>query len=54
MPHDAQLAEHANRSRAEMLIEALRIVCESEGESWQQQEREARLRELASELLGEE
>lgn len=54
MPHDIQFLEPANRQQAEMLFEALHNLAESEGEPWQQQEREARLRELASELLGEE
>ena len=54
MPHDIQLAEAGNRQQAEMLIEALRILSDGDGEPWQHQEREARLRELKADLLGDE
>lgn len=52
--HDIQLTEQANREQADMLLVALGDLCTGDGEPWQQQEREARLRELRAELLGEE
>ena len=54
MIHDIQLTERANREQADMLLVALGDLCRDDGEPWQQQEREARLRELRAELLGEE
>lgn len=54
MPHDIQFLEPANRQQAEMLFEALDILAESEGEPWQQQERQRENREHKAKLLGEE
>lgn len=53
MPHDIQLTEPANIRQAELLFEALRELFVDEGEPWQQQEREARLKELEVRILGE-
>lgn len=54
MPHDIQLTERANREQADMLLVALGDVCKDDGEPWAAAEREARIRELRQELLGDE
>lgn len=54
MAHDIQLTERANREQAELLLVAFEDLLRSEGEPWQIQSRESKMREVRQWALGEE
>lgn len=54
MAHDIRLTEQANIQQAELLLVAFEDLLRSEGEPWQIQSRESKMREVRQWALGEE